>query len=453
MHRLARWSFFAFAWLAHLAASAVDTVSAAELAGAATPGGLVAGTRIVHVTTLGDSGPGSLRAAVAGAGPRVVVFDVGGVIQLKSDLKIFEPFQTIAGQTAPAPGISLHGASLRIRNHDIIVEHIAVRPGPSDSAKVNDNLDAIGIDGSGKAGHDSYNVLLQNVSASWAVDEVVQLWYPTTRNVTVRNSIISEGLRNAGHPKGEHSMGLIVGRGVQDAEITGNLFASSMFRNPVIATGASAVVANNFIANPGFSAVHVYSHSSPGTTRASFVANVVEAGPDTKHADIAAVQLPPDMPEYSPDARIYVRDNVSAVGSDQRAISNRGKLGLLDQPEIAARTWKMLPADKVKAWVLRYAGTRPGARDAQDVRLLAALANGTGRIIDMPSQLPAVAEAEPTHAVADVPDAPFTVAAGIKKTRLAAWLCLQHLQVGGPGTPECPEEAARLRQALAGPVP
>jgi len=75
-------------------------------AAAATPGGR--GGEIVRVTTLAPSGPGSFAEAVLRPGKRIVVFEVGGVIDLaESTVRITEPYLTIAGQTAPAPGITL----------------------------------------------------------------------------------------------------------------------------------------------------------------------------------------------------------------------------------------------------------------------------------------------------------------------------------------------------------
>jgi hypothetical protein len=97
---------------------------------AASPGGR--GGAVVRVTNLNPAGPGSLRAALERSGPRIVVFEVGGVIDLGlTTLTIDEPFLTIAGQTAPSPGITLIRGGIDIRAHDVIVRHIRIRPGVS----------------------------------------------------------------------------------------------------------------------------------------------------------------------------------------------------------------------------------------------------------------------------------------------------------------------------------
>src|SRR3569623_2476485 len=95
-------------------------VAAPILAGAATHGGAVPGGTVIHVTTLADAGPGSLREAFSAKGPKVIVFDVGGVIHLASDIKLATDHTTIAGQTAPAP-ITLTGGSFRLRASDVIM--------------------------------------------------------------------------------------------------------------------------------------------------------------------------------------------------------------------------------------------------------------------------------------------------------------------------------------------
>ena len=101
---------------------------------ATTPGGR--GGKIIRVTDLDADGPGSFKAAVEAKGPRIVVFEVGGVIDLgRKELDIREPFLTIAGQTAPSPGITLIRGGLNVHAHDVIIRHIRVRTGADGQAK------------------------------------------------------------------------------------------------------------------------------------------------------------------------------------------------------------------------------------------------------------------------------------------------------------------------------
>src|ERR1700736_3037974 len=102
---------------------------------AGTPGGR--GGQVIKVTTLAAARPGSLRAAIEAKGPRIVVFEVGGVIDLdRETLQITEPFITIAGQTAPSPGITIiRAGGVAITTHDVVFQHLRLRPGDAGQPK------------------------------------------------------------------------------------------------------------------------------------------------------------------------------------------------------------------------------------------------------------------------------------------------------------------------------
>lgn len=410
----------------------------AVLAGAHTHGGAVPGAAVLHVTNLGDSGPGSLRAAIQTRGPRVIVFDVAGVIHLASDLKVSLPQVTIAGQTAPHPGVTLTGGTLLLRASDIVVQHIAVRPGPGPTPEINGNRDSITIGG---GTHPLHDVRVENVSLSWSVDENADAG-GGTENITLRDNIIAEALNNAGHPKGHHSMGMLINKDNQGVAVTGNLFVSNMFRNPVVARGSSAFIGYNLIVNPGQNAVHFYDVEAPTPIRASVIGNVVVAGADTKHT-VTAVLIPDDMAEKAPDAQIYLSGNRAAAGP----LTNRGDFKLVASPPVQLAD-AIAPPDDVRAWVLRHAGARPADRDAVDRRIVAGAEAGTARIIDNPAQVGGLADTPPVFAAAAVPSNPFGASLdGL--TRVEVWLCERHLTLGGPQTPECPRDLAAYRNALS----
>ena len=132
----------------------------AEGAGRFAAGGR--GGAVLRVTTLADSGPGSLRAAVEARGPRTILFDVAGTIRLASDLVIREPRITIAGQSAPGGGIALADAALVVRADDVVIRHLRVRRGDLSPGEG----DAVWIE-SGR------RIILDHVSASWSVDETL----------------------------------------------------------------------------------------------------------------------------------------------------------------------------------------------------------------------------------------------------------------------------------------
>lgn len=428
-----------------LAACSIDASAEDSATGANTHGGLASVTRIIHVVNLEDAGPGSLRAAVEAKGYRVVVFDVGGRIDLQKDLVVRQPNLTIAGQTAPSPGISLWGGALRIRTHDVVVQHIAVRVGPGPNAKANDNRDAISIDGNTQ--NQSYQVLLENVSAAWSVDEAVSAWYPTTRNVTITNSIVAEALRNAGHPKGDHSMGLLIGQDTQSVEVTGNLLANNMFRNPVVGKGTTAYVANNYVVNPGTNAIHFYGKGGDNAqTRASIINNYIEPGPSSQ-STIFGVLIPGDNGQPTDDL-IYVSGNEMSDSPKSEPLAIAAGMKLSPSPTVVAARWKLIPAAKVKDWVLAHAGMRPADRDPVDQRLIKQIKAGTEKVIDRPEDAGPIPTIDSSAKVANVPDDPLDVSPKTGKSRLEMWLCLRHLQVGGSLSSRCPEPVSVLQSVL-----
>lgn len=145
----------------------------AEGFGAGTPGGR--GGKVFEVTNLNDSGSGSLRSAIEEKGPRIVVFRVAGTIPLKSSLIITNPYLTVAGQTAPGGGLTLRGvfpgdeALIQIKTHDVIVRFLSIRAGPP--------LAGDGMEISSSDLHETYNIVIDHNSVSWAVNRNLVTWY------------------------------------------------------------------------------------------------------------------------------------------------------------------------------------------------------------------------------------------------------------------------------------
>jgi hypothetical protein len=442
------------------AAAAIDThaimaTPIAVQAGARTRGGAQPFGSIYRVTNLNDDGPGSLRHAIGRGNPRVIVFDIAGTIKLKSDLHVLYPWITIAGQTAPPPGITLTRGTLRIRTSDVIVQHIAIRPGPADTPENNSKRDAITIAPCSRCGIPTHGVLIDNVSASWSVDENIGIFGAHIRQVTVRNSIIAEALRNAGHPKGAHTAGLLVGSDMEGLEIVGNIFANNGYRNPAVNTGTSLVIANNLIYNPHNHAIHINAvpKEREWRTRASVIANVMVPGPDTRQ-DVPTLLVSRRMLDVAPDTIVYARGNL-LLAPNRQALKKPEAFKLRSKPSLIPRNWDLMTPELVWRSTAQFAGTRPRERDSVDRRILDGIKSREGRIIDQPIGMDELENRRPVEIASQVPSNAFAPSSIDDLLRVEAWLCARHLEVGGARTPQCHRSLIAYHDALlnAKPVP
>jgi hypothetical protein len=363
------------------------------------------GGKIIRVTSLDSEGPGSLREALETTGSRIIVFEVGGVIDLdKNSLRISKPFVTIAGQTAPSPGITIIKGSLAIRTHDVVVRHIRVRPGDAGEPKGS----GWEVDGISTSGKDAYNIVVDHCSVSWATDENISASgtrtkgpMATSRRVTFSNCIIAEGLSNATHNKGEHSKGSLIHDYCSGIAIIGNLYAHNVARNPYFKAHTTGVVVNNLIYNPRSKIIQLgfveseWSHTArkPKNCSISVVGNVLYHGRDTKQG-LALVASRGDV--FMEDNLAFTRDSIPAP-----LVS--GEIVILTEKPVWPKGLEPLSADEVTEFVLANAGARPSDRDEADLRIIKDFREKGGRIIDSQDDVGGYPEVQMTLRKLDVP--------------------------------------------------
>jgi hypothetical protein len=261
------------------------------------------GGDVYHVTNLDDSGPGSLRQGVRTAtGPRTIVFDLSGTIELKSDLVVEKSCLTIAGQTAPGDGICLKDHTFKLRKvSHIIVRYLRIRLGDKNKKKPAGD-DAITT-------NDVDYVIFDHISTSWGIDANHDL--RRGGHFTLQWSIYAEALHDSIHEKGPHAM-LGSFREITDSiTLHHNLFASSRERHPTLAGGSrtnpEAVVdfRNNVVYN-------VVGATNLGNCRINFVDNFYQPGPNSPQEGkpIAA------KVEREGVTHVFMRGNVFAGSQD-----------------------------------------------------------------------------------------------------------------------------------------
>ncbi len=337
------------------------------------------GGNVYVVTNLNDDGPGSLRWACEQGGARTVVFNVAGIIRLKTPLIIRAPYITIAGQSAPGDGVCVAGESVWINTHDVVIRYMRFRRGET---YVGRRDDAIG-------GNPVGNIIIDHVSASWGLDENMSMYrhmyndstgtteqkLPTV-NITIQNSIFGEALDTWNHAFGSTLGG-------ENCTFMRNLWANNAGRNPSIGWNGIFNFANNVIFN------WVHRSIDGGDYRANYniINNYFKPGPATpKNNNVGHRILKPESGrsklKYLVFGRAYVAGNIMegypditkdnwAGGVQVEELPNTGKYTpymKVNKP-LPMPALTLLPATEAFDYVLDNAGATLPKRDAVDQRI------------------------------------------------------------------------------------
>ena len=365
---------------------------------------------VYHVTNLNDSGTGSLRDAVSKPG-RIIVFDVGGVIELRSTLNIKSNNITILGQTAPGDGITLVNFDAKLPDHteNQIIRYLRIRP-----------TDVKGLEMDGLGGRWVHNIILDHCSLSWSCDELLTVYAGSlesntdaSSNISVQYCLASESMRMSNHIKGAHGYGGIIGG--TDATYHHNLFAHHDSRSPRFDRNLKNTdFVNNVIYDWGNTnsmyGAEPYSYSKKAefstpdyasninirnnymkygpATRPSLRSRIFDASIDTVNYDGSPLKSNFYINgNYVEGNAAVTADNASALGTDGASgiyyKSGSTAPNLLTQPvSMNDLDIEMQTAQEAYETVLASVGASLPKRDEIDARIIADVKNGTGRIIN-----------------------------------------------------------------------
>jgi hypothetical protein len=353
------------------------------------------GGKVFVVTNLNDDGPGSLRWACEQGGARIVVFNVSGIIRIKTPLIIRAPYITIEGQTAPGDGICVAGESVWLNTHDVIVRYMRFRRGET---WVGRRDDAIG-------GNPVGNIMIDHVSASWGLDENMSMYRHMyndstpnlkaeeklgTVNITIQNSIFSESLDTWNHAFGSTLGG-------ENCAFVRNLWANNAGRNPSIGWNGIFNFANNVV----FNWVHRSTDGGDYTAMYNIINNYYKPGPATpdQSKPISHRILKPESGRsklgYRVYGRAYVNGNIVEGNETVTKDNWNGGVQVEEEPNAGPYKDKMkwnqplpmpeltiIPAAQAKEFVLANAGCTLPVRDAVDKRIVEQVKTGKITVSD-----------------------------------------------------------------------
>lgn len=383
-------------------------------------------TTVHRVTTLAASGPGSLDACVRASGPRVCVFEVSGIIERTRYLTVSEPYLTIAGQTAPSPGISIHGSGIHIETSDVLISHLRIRVGDRPDGDPVHNRDAIRISNNAR---EPRRIVIDHCSLAFSSDEMMSVWY-AAGDVTLYESLLGHPLNDSIHVDegasgpGPHGFGVLFGQESDRVAMVRSVLAHHQGRNP-LSRADGLVMVNNLVYGWG-SNVTALASVGGSINRATVVGNVYVPGPGS--ADRPAIRVQ-SLPTGS---AVFLADNDGpGVTSDPWSLVEGSSSRRADAPPVLFDGYAPRPTAGLREDLLRTVGAWPSARDAVDERLLREVRDETGRIIncvedDGSPRCDANAGGWPTLAentrALDLPERPHDDDDGDGYTNLEAWL-------------------------------
>lgn len=350
------------------------------------------GGKVITVTNLNDRGPGSFREACETGGARIIVFNVSGIIRIKTPIIVRAPYVTIAGQTAPGDGVCIAGESFWVNTHDVVVRHMRFRRGETNVGRRDDAF----------GGNPVGNIMIDHCSCTWGLDENISFYrhmfspgadykdlkLPTV-NVTIQNTISAKALDTYNHAFGSTLGG-------ENCSFMRNLWASNAGRNPSI--GWNGVF--NFVNNVTYNWVHRSVDGGDYTALYNMINNYFKPGPLTpKDTPVGHRILKPESGRsklgYYVFGRVYASGNImegyDAITKDNWA----GGIQVQEQANTDGYTENMkwnepfpmphltiMPAKDAYKYVLKNAGATIPSRDIVDERIIEEVETGKAYYVE-----------------------------------------------------------------------
>lgn len=337
------------------------------------------GGKVIVVTSLEDRGPGTFREACETGGARIVVFNVSGIIHLKSPVIVRAPYITIEGQSAPGDGVCIAGETVWLNTHDVVIRYMRFRRGETNVGRRDD---AIG-------GNPVGNIMIDHVSASWGLDENMSMYRHMyndstgsqeqklgTVNITIQNSIFSESLDTYNHAFGSTLGG-------ENCTFMRNMWADNTGRNPSVGWNGTF----NFVNNVVFNWMHRSSDGGDYRAMYNFINNYYKPGPvTTKTGPVGHRFLKPESGRSKYKTKVYGRCyvNGNVMEGYPEITKNNWAGGVQVEEEKNAGEYtdfikvnEPLPMPKITivsaqdayAYVVKNAGATLPKRDAVDTRI------------------------------------------------------------------------------------
>ena len=353
------------------------------------------GGKVLTVTNLNDDGPGSFRWACEQGGARIVVFNISGIIRLKSPIYVRAPYITIAGQTAPGQGVIIAGESFQVDTHDVIVRHMRFRRGET---QVTYREDSFG-------GNPVGNIMIDHCSCEWGLDENISFYRhmfdlndgkpmekKPTVNVTIQNTISAKALDTW-----NHAFGSTIGG--ENTTFMRNLWADNTGRNPSI--GWAGVF--NFINNVVYNWVHRTADGGEFKSMFNFINNYYKPGPLTPkkslvgHRIIKAESRSEGLFPFKQFGRVYANGNIMEGYPEITKDNWKGGIQIDDHDaEIDETVMALMRSNEpfnmpyvsimdtrgAYQWVLNYAGATIPCRDLVDQRICEEVRTGKAYYVE-----------------------------------------------------------------------